>query len=114
MGAPVEQGARFELLCCLADLWFRWTKCGFLLSGCVCLAVVGPYFTVRLQAVDTFAAGGVDIAKLVRIPEPVDVNFFNPSKYTPLPLEWYEPTPGDQATHTHSRRNNRKRYAVFC
>jgi len=60
-------------------------------------------------AVDTFAAGGVDIAKLVRIPEPVDVNFYNPSKYTPLPLEWYEPTPGDQPTHKNSRRNNRKR-----
>lgn len=36
--------------------------------------------------IETFAASGVNRNKLVKIPEPVDVDFFNPYIYTPLTL----------------------------
>eukprot|EP00232_Nephroselmis_pyriformis_P011183 CAMPEP_0182875768 /NCGR_PEP_ID=MMETSP0034_2-20130328/13741_1 /TAXON_ID=156128 /ORGANISM="Nephroselmis pyriformis, Strain CCMP717" /LENGTH=292 /DNA_ID=CAMNT_0025008523 /DNA_START=148 /DNA_END=1023 /DNA_ORIENTATION=- len=38
--------------------------------------------------VGTFAKAGVDPAKLRAVPEPVDVDFFDPEKYEPLDLPW--------------------------
>lgn len=48
--------------------------------------------------ISTFVKSGVDPSKLVKIIQPIDVEFFNPDKHMPLPLPCENPVFGDPSS----------------